>query len=495
MSKIALPIAELKPALTGFAKVISKRMTLPVLNHLKIKRTKDGWIALTATNLDTFVTLRLEQPGEGEPLSLLVSYDELLKTSKACGKGDNILISAAKKNAIKIEYAIGNQIAASEVESLPVEEFPPTPKITGDAFPIPEAVRSAIHEAMECASEDATRLVLNGAYIDTSKKGAHYVVGTDGRHLYSSNSFSLPLKDSLLIPSHKFLGWKEFNNDGEWQLKVGTPQTKDDTAPLQISSRRWRYITRQIDGNYPNWRQVIPTAFATSVEFDPDSVAQMIQTIERMPDHDKINHALGIEVKRNSVNLLCKPAADQPWMPVEILLSLIKGPEATVYLNRHLLIKALEFGLLRLDIIDSLSPLRLSNEGRQIIVMPTRPEGMQPASSPANPPPAKEQNGNGEAEPVNSDTNQPAASTTAAQEERNTMARSNGNGHEPEASKPALETAVEQVEAVKASIKSAVGGLNELLDTLRQVQRDQKSTDKDVQSVRITLEKLQSVKL
>ena len=75
------------------------------------------------------------------------------------------------------------------------------------------------------------------------------------------------------------------------------------------------------------------------------------------------------------------------------------------------------------------------------------------------------------------------------------MARSNGNGHEPEASKPALETAVEQVEAVKASIKSAVGGLNELLDTLRQVQRDQKSTDKDVQSVRITLEKLQSVKL
>ena len=71
----------------------------------------------------------------------------------------------------------------------------------------------------------------------------------------------------------------------------------------------------------------------------------------------------------------------------------------------------------------------------------------------------------------------------------------NGNGHEPTADKPALEKAVEQIEAVKASIKSAVGGLNELLDTLRQVQRDHKTSERDVQSVRSTLEKLQSVKL
>ena len=76
---------------------------------------------------------------------------------------------------------------------------------------------------------------------------------------------------------------------------------------------------------------------------------------------------------------------------------------------------------------------------------------------------------------------------------RNTIG--NGNGHEPAADKPAIETAVEQVEAVKALIKSAVGGLNELLETLKQVQRDRKSTDKEVQSVRTTLEKLQGVKL
>src|SRR4051794_28678780 len=100
MSKIALPIAELKPALTGFGKIIAKRTTLPVLNCIKIERTTDGWIGLTATDLDHHVTLRLEQPSDGEPLSLLVPFDELQKVAKACAKADNILISAGAKNTV-----------------------------------------------------------------------------------------------------------------------------------------------------------------------------------------------------------------------------------------------------------------------------------------------------------------------------------------------------------------------------------------------------------
>ena len=127
MSPLALPIAELKPALTGFAKVIAKRMTLPVLSHLKIERTKDGWIALTATDLDSFLTLRLEQPASGEPVSLLVPYDELVKIAKNCPKDDTLLIRSdgkASTPSVIIQYAIGNQVAEAKVGSLPVEEFP-----------------------------------------------------------------------------------------------------------------------------------------------------------------------------------------------------------------------------------------------------------------------------------------------------------------------------------------------------------------------------------
>ena len=68
----------------------------------------------------------------------------------------------------------------------------------------------------------------------------------------------------------------------------------------------------------------------------------------------------------------------------------------------------------------------------------------------------------------------------------------NGNGSEP---KPVLEAAVEQIEVIKTSLRSTRDGVNQLLDTIKQAQREQKSTDKEVQSVRITLEKLQSVRI
>ena len=70
------------------------------------------------------------------------------------------------------------------------------------------------------------------------------------------------------------------------------------------------------------------------------------------------------------------------------------------------------------------------------------------------------------------------------------------NGHTNDSElKPALTSAIERAEALKASLKTTAGDLNGLLDSLKQVQREQKTTEKEVQSVRSTLEKLQSVKL
>jgi DNA polymerase III sliding clamp (beta) subunit (PCNA family) len=502
MSKIALPVAELKSALTGFGKVISRRMTLPVLNHIKIERTGDGWIGLTVTDLDHYLTLRLEQPSDGEPVSLLVPYDELAKIAKACSKEDRILVQTDEKNVVTLEYAIGNQVAEAKVESLPVDEFPPTPKIIGHAVPIPEPLRQSIHEALECASTDETRLILNGAYVDVSQPQCHQIVGTDGRRLYSSNSFSLPLKDSFLIPNHKFLGWKEFSRDGEWQIRVGE-KTKDEPSPIQISSRRWRFISRQIEGSYPNWRQVLISSSQakTKIELEPESLEALIGTIERMPCNDAINFVVGLEVQGKKLSLLGRSTNAEKWTKVEVQGAKTSGSDVTIFLNRHFLSTALSFGLNTVEIIDAISPLRLNNGGRQMIIMPTRHDAVasRPTAPATSSPPVPEQNGSGAAEPVHSGTDQPAASSTAAITERNPMQGtatngSNGNGHHEE-SKPALETAVEQVEAVKASIKSAVGGLNGLLDTLKQVQREQRASEREVQSVRSTLEKLQSVRL
>jgi hypothetical protein len=49
-----------------------------------------------------------------------------------------------------------------------VDEFSAIPKIKGEALSLPDSVRVSVREAMECASEGETRLILNSAYLDVS---------------------------------------------------------------------------------------------------------------------------------------------------------------------------------------------------------------------------------------------------------------------------------------------------------------------------------------
>ena len=189
---IVLPVAELKPALIGLGKIIGKRTTLPVLSNIKIERTKDGWVALSATDLDRCVTVRLEQPGEGEPIALLIPYEDLQAVTKSCDRADTLTVESVDENRAVIRYPVGTQTIEHRCASLPVAEFPEIPKIKGEAIALPDRLRQAIHEALQCASTDETRIIINGAYLDVSDPKCQHVVGTDGHHLFSSNSFTLP---------------------------------------------------------------------------------------------------------------------------------------------------------------------------------------------------------------------------------------------------------------------------------------------------------------
>jgi DNA polymerase III sliding clamp (beta) subunit (PCNA family) len=82
MKPIPLPMAELKPALNGLSKIIPRRITLPIIGAVKIHRSNEGWIPLTGTDLDQFATVRLQQPAPGEPASILIPLDELVKSPR-----------------------------------------------------------------------------------------------------------------------------------------------------------------------------------------------------------------------------------------------------------------------------------------------------------------------------------------------------------------------------------------------------------------------------
>src|SRR5579859_5880924 len=215
-TEIEIPVAELKAILPGLGKIISRSTTLPVLACIKVSLDQAGKaISIQAHNLDEVATVSLPNAGGGEPGELLVQFETLSKIIKSCPPEQSVRF-VGNKTETKLGYAVASNHVERAFSHIPVNEWPPVKAIPQESVPLDDAFKQALKEALDCASEDSSRYVLNGACLDVRDKTAHYVIGTDGRHLYSANSFRFNLPESLIIPTRKFLIWPGFMNDGVW---------------------------------------------------------------------------------------------------------------------------------------------------------------------------------------------------------------------------------------------------------------------------------------
>lgn len=251
--EIEIPVPELKAVVPGLTKIISRSSRLPVLQSVKLSLSQDEkTIELQAHNLDEIATARLPNKANGLSGQMLVPLEMLTKIVKGC-RADQSIRFIGSKQETKIGYSLAGSFVDRVVAHIPLEEWPEVKVIQGEPVELDDAFKVAVWEALECASEDSSRYVINGACLDTRDKQAHYIIGTDGRHLYSANSFHFNLPEPLIVPAAKFVTWPGFMSDGPWKLrmlpavKVDPNDKKEDKskeAPpwLQIDSDHWSYV-------------------------------------------------------------------------------------------------------------------------------------------------------------------------------------------------------------------------------------------------------------
>ncbi len=507
---IKLPVSELKTALSGLTKVIPRHSTLPVLGMIHVERDRQGWVHLTATDLDSFLSLRLEAPAQiGDPARCLVPFVELQKLGKSCPADETLDLEVLGEDKLLLRHRIGSHPVEQVVISVPVTDFPEPPPITAKPVSLDEAARATLLDALACASDDETRVILNGAYLDVSKPTGHYAVATDGRHLFSSNSLHLALPSSVLIPDHRFLAWSGFVKDGQWKLSVQVP-TKDKGGYIQLESRRWTFVTKQIEGTYPNWRTITDEVreFTGTVEISDQGAEAIQRIVPRLPGDDTPNHTVGLYTVSGRLYLRGWNKDQERATEVEVPQVNITGDPATVYVNRQYLLKAIGFGLRTIGVQEPLKPLRFSDGGsRQMIVMPVRVDANTAPSKTSVPAPTPVAPITPVAPSTDADPDQPETVNPTHNHhqptERNTImqnATNTNNGQQPVAEattedKPTLEQALDQIDFIKGSLRGAVTNLNNLADTLRQVQRERRLNEREVRSVRDTLKTLQTVRL
>ena len=477
-----MPAKEFRNLLGGLSRVIARRSTLPVLGCVRFERDPKGRVLVTGTDLDSHVTVTPNvQYAPGEPVSFLAPFRELANASKG-GSTDPIRLTPVSETEILIQTALGGSPVEQKIETPPVSEFPVTPRVEGSLIPITE-LRRSILEAFQCVSTNPQRMILGCVCIDVSNRKGHAIVGTDGRQLYSANSFRLPLKKSLLIPTTRFLAWKGFIEDGEWKLRVWGKNP--DSGWLEVTSDRWSLITKAGMGPFPNWRRVVPdeNPKATRIEMTPEAMKNLRESLPRLPGNEAQDRPIRLKTEGTSLKVLARANEGVSWSAIEVRGATVTGNPLEIGLNRTFLERAAEFGLHRIEAADRMSPLRFSDGPRLLVAMPLRI--VEPAikirmAAPVAPVPSPE--------PTQPKPPPTEGKTMTTPTETKTETKTEANG-------TALKSALEAIETVKDTLRGAITQLNGLADTLKQAQREQKIAHREVETVRATVKTLQNVKI
>ncbi len=464
---IIISAQSLKPALTGLAKVISHRGSIECLRCIRVDASPDR-VTLSGTDLDLTANIVLPEADCGSTASFLLPLDRLQAFVR---RVQSRSVLCLEPGCISCDLGTGR--IAEDVACPAVEEFPAIPTFTAECVSLPSSFPSRFAEAMSCSSTDQTRYVLNGIGLDVSQPGSHYLVGTDGRHLFSANSFTLPLEASLIVPNHKLLTWRGLS-DLPWSM---ASETKAGKSTLRIIAGNWTITTKTVDGQYPNWRQVIPKEADRRTRVTMPEEHDFNRIVNGLPGGNAEDKPVDLVIESGGVWI--KDLAGGANLRLDGAKA--SGPDLTVRLNRDYLTKAFDFGLTEIGFVDALAPLTFTREGRQLVVMPLR---VSTGKSPSQP--TKQTT---PSEPQPKKTDMPNSTEKPSETPRSQTPDT------PETEIPCLEAAIDQLDAFKATFREALAGLSDLNALLRQAVKEQRTTKKEVHQVRQTLRSLQSVRI
>ncbi len=356
---VSVRAADLKAALPGFGKLIPRTPSLALLGCVKVEAAGPGSLRLTATDID--LTLSITLPAKvGKDLS-------------------PFLLPLARLRELLHGLRADEFLPFGPVPKAPsVGEFPEIVEVRTPGLTLPEPVVTSLLRAFACASHDPTRAVLRSACLDTSGTGekAHRIVGTDGRHLFSSNSMHLPLKHSVILPDHPLWSWKPLAESRPWTLRLGKDKHRAEIFRLEgsLQAHHWSVTGRLLEGPYPNYRQVIPGAHETptTIQLSETALAAITRLLPRLPGKQLANRPIGLHCEKGRFGLLARGENDEPWILHPVDRCEMNGPDVTVYLDRQYLAKAAAFGLGQVALRDGTSSMQFSRGGDLMVIMPVR---------------------------------------------------------------------------------------------------------------------------
>ncbi|MES2971834.1 MAG: DNA polymerase III subunit beta [Patescibacteria group bacterium] len=248
--KLQVTQENLHKALSSVGRVASGKGTLPILSNLLIK-TIGNRLSVAATNLDIAIThfIGSKVSDEGAitvPARLMVDFVASLPSGTI-----TLELDETKLKITTDQYE-------SIINGTNAEEYPVMPTIAdGTNWTVPSNVlRAGLQQGLIAASSDESRPVLTGVYMHTHDKKL-FLVATDSYRLAEKTLMKASEDVNLLIPAGALQDLLRILTDVEDEVQV----THNDQQVL-FRVGDVELVARLIEGNYPDYRKLIPKTFA-----------------------------------------------------------------------------------------------------------------------------------------------------------------------------------------------------------------------------------------
>jgi DNA polymerase-3 subunit beta len=343
--------------------IIRSKAALPILSHILLE-TGNNSLRLTATDLDIGISCVI-------PVNVLETGSVSVPAKRF---GDIIrelpgttttTINTKKNNLVLIE----TENCQFKIIGLPKEEFPKLPEFKDkEAVKIDQGILKEMLALTSFAvSFDETRYILNGILFKI-ENNALTLVATDGKRLAVierklKQSFDKTVKVIVPIKTIHELN-RNLSEGKEVSLILGNNQVLFDLDSVVV-------ISRLIEGEFPDYRQVIPAPSDTKMQISREQFLLAVRRASLLatPDYQ----AVKFEVFKNKM-VVSKSTPDIGESREEVPVD-YQGREIMIGFNPNYLIdvlKNLEEEKLNFELTDGEKPGVIRVDGYIYIVLPMR---------------------------------------------------------------------------------------------------------------------------
>jgi DNA polymerase-3 subunit beta len=223
------------------------------------------------------------------------------------------------------------------IKSFPSEEFPLIPNVEGQhSITIdPIELKKSIDMVVFAASNNETQPEISGLFL--SGDGNQLKVVATDRYRLAEKSTTTQSKETIrevIIPQKAALEISRIVAASPAQTKL---VINDNQIAVTIGETE--IVSRLIDGQYPDYKQIIPDTFATNITIPR---TELIAALKTAGIFSKTSHSVNLSYDAKKSTVTISAASSDVGESVVEVHAVVDGPDGVVAFNHYYLLDALQ---------------------------------------------------------------------------------------------------------------------------------------------------------